>query len=504
MRLRTDGAWPTKQLAAQVLINCDYDSYGCSGGSPLTAYGYMQSTGIPDESCLPLTGTQEQCNGLNRCRSCKEDGTCEAVTNYRKYYVSTYGRVTGETSMMREIYNRGTISCRIDVNRDFTYYRRGIFASSGPSLYTHYVTIVGWGEEDEDDYWIVRNSWGSYWGENGFARIRRGFNIMGIESDCSWAEPILNGLNVTSVAAEKLSSAEKLASPSELTSASKLASPSKLSTSTTRSSTLGFSSCGYPTDWTLNTPVIKTPIPSSYVNVSSLPSTYDIRNLDGRNYATPQRNEHSPLFCNACWAQATTSAISDRLNLQKKGAWPMVIVSSQVVLNCVGNGCGGGDTGDVYRYAYTDGLPDTTCQAYEGRQKSCSDMGICMDCDRNGNCWGVANFRSVFVSEYGEVTGVDAMKAEIHERGPITCFIVMTKEFMEYSGGVFVEHDHRYQGGHIVEVTGWGVTSLGQHYWIVRNNWGESWGESGWVRMNMGGSNLMIESACSWGVPYLV
>ena len=149
------------------------------------------------------------------------------------------------------------------------------------------------GEEDEDDYWIVRNSWGSYWGESGFARIRRGFNIMGIESDCSWAEPILNGLNVTSVAAEKLSSAEKLASPSELTSASKLASPSKLSTPTERSSTLGFSSCGSPTDWTLNTPVIKTPIPSSYVNVSSLPSTYDIRNLDGRNYATPQRNEHT-------------------------------------------------------------------------------------------------------------------------------------------------------------------------------------------------------------------
>ena len=250
--------------------------------------------------------------------------------------------------------------------------------------------------------------------------------------------------------------------------------------------------------------MIKTPIPSSYVNVSSLPSTYDIRNLNGRNYATPQRNEHSPLFCNACWAQATTSAISDRLNLQKKGAWPMVIVSSQVVLNCVGNGCGGGDSGDVYRYAYTDGIPDNTCQAYEGRQKACSSMGICMSCDRTGNCWAVANFRSVFVSEYGEVSGVDAMKAEIHERGPITCFIVMTQEFMEYAGGVFVEHDHRYQGGHIVEVTGWGVTYLGQHYWIVRNNWGESWGESGWMRMNMGGSNLMIESACSWGVPYLV
>ena len=148
MRLRTYGAWPTKQLAAQVLINCDYDSYGCSGGTPTSAYYYMKYTGIPDESCLPLTGTQERCEDVNICRSCEESGSCYPVRDYTTYKVADYGRLAGEKAMMAEIYQSGTISCRINVNRAFTNYQEGIFSQDGLSLYTHYITIVGWGEED--------------------------------------------------------------------------------------------------------------------------------------------------------------------------------------------------------------------------------------------------------------------------------------------------------------------------------------------------------------------
>ena len=502
MRLRTYGAWPTKQLAAQVLINCDYDSYGCSGGTPTSAYYYMKYTGIPDESCLPLTGTQERCEDVNICRSCEESGSCYPVRDYTTYKVADYGRLAGEKAMMAEIYQSGTISCRINVNRAFTNYQKGIFSQDGLSLYTHYITIVGWGEEDGEKYWIVRNTWGSYWGEQGYARVLRGSGVMGIESDCSWGEPLLSGLNsVNHTAASPASSRVSSMGSRVSSTASRVTSTgSRTAGKRARES---FSSCGYPTDWTVIKPVIRSPLPASYVNVSALPASFDIRFLRGRNYATPEKNERSPLFCNACWAQATTSALSDRLNLRRKGAWPMFLASSQALLNCVGDGCGGGDPGDVYRHAYLNGIPDTTCQTYEGEQKACQPLGTCMDCGRDGDCWGVSEYRRLFVSEYGEVSGVDAMKAEIHERGPITCFMVMTKEFMEYESGVFVEHDHHYKGGHIVEVTGWGVTEAGQPYWIVRNNWGENWGENGWVRVNMGGSNLMIETSCSWGVPFV-
>ncbi len=53
----------------------------------------------------------------------------------------------------------------------------------------HIVSIVGWKTVNDKQYWIVRNSWGTYWGNLGFFYVQLGKNLLGIESEVSWATP---------------------------------------------------------------------------------------------------------------------------------------------------------------------------------------------------------------------------------------------------------------------------------------------------------------------------
>ncbi len=98
-------------------------------------------------------------------------------------FISKWGRVTpeGDENALKTAFNQyGPIAVGIHANNDFSHYKQGIFDSNCEDRITHAVVVVGYGHDkpSNKDYWIIKNSWGENWGENGYIRMRRNNNNM--------------------------------------------------------------------------------------------------------------------------------------------------------------------------------------------------------------------------------------------------------------------------------------------------------------------------------------
>ncbi len=125
-----------------------------------------------------------------------KEGHCwpKDPSKYKLYKVTEYGSIDGVDAIKKEIYKRGPIGCGIHVTQGFLAYSGGIYHETvtGPLEPNHELSLVGFGRDAStgEDYWVGRNSWGTYWGESGFFRIRMGGNDnLGIETKCVWAVP---------------------------------------------------------------------------------------------------------------------------------------------------------------------------------------------------------------------------------------------------------------------------------------------------------------------------
>ena len=74
---------------------------------------------------------------------------------------------------MKLVYKYGAISISVSVDDGFSYYSSGVYDTCTTTNLNHAVVIVGWGTENEIDYWIIKNSWSSDWGDQGYIRIKR-------------------------------------------------------------------------------------------------------------------------------------------------------------------------------------------------------------------------------------------------------------------------------------------------------------------------------------------
>uniref|UniRef100_A0A7S1ABD1 Peptidase C1A papain C-terminal domain-containing protein n=1 Tax=Noctiluca scintillans TaxID=2966 RepID=A0A7S1ABD1_NOCSC len=518
------------QLSVQHVLNCG-NVGSCYGGAVDGAYQWIYSlsstnsggisyyTSLPYVACSSdssegfCNSVDTSCDALNVARTCGTFGVpCVGLDSYPNATISDYGSIAGEAAMTKEIFNRGPIACGIDAGKILDY--AGGIAVGHSSSIDHVISVVGWGNDPvEGKYWIVRNSWGEYWGEQGYIRVKAGAeNNLALSMQCSWATP----LDFT--APERDNTVHCWEGGENCDSSVKKELPSLETVHTTNYKSELWSREDVESrgiTWQANSSELSSH--DSLPALSEYPADFTWCNKDGVNYCTQSVNQHIPQYCGSCWAQGSMSALSDRIKIARGAQGIDIQLAVQHVLNCGNAGsCYGGEPNAAYQWvksisdstgsgvAYTTGQPYVACSSDSSEgfcgdaDYTCNALNVARTCGTFGvDCVGLDHYPNATVSEYGSIIGKDAMQKEIYNRGPIACN-VDANPILNYEGGVVRTKGHGTD--HTISVVGWGTDATAGLYWIVRNSWGEYWGEQGYFRVQSGALSIE-ESQCAWAVP---
>ncbi|KAG6777443.1 hypothetical protein POTOM_017264 [Populus tomentosa] len=167
-------------LSEQQLVDCDVGNKGCEGGLMDTAFQYIiRNGGLTSEDNYPYQGVDGTCN------SEKAASIAAAITGYEDV-------PKNNENALQQAVAKQPVSVAVEGGGyDFQFYKSGVFKGDCGTKLDHAVTAIGYGaDSDGTNYWLLKNSWGTSWGESGYMRMRRGIGssegLCGVAMDASY------------------------------------------------------------------------------------------------------------------------------------------------------------------------------------------------------------------------------------------------------------------------------------------------------------------------------
>merc|ERR1719183_1257383 len=165
-------------LSEQELVDCDTVDSGCNGGLMDYAFDYAKDHGLAAESAYGYTA---------------RDGTCSSSHHARELPAGAVKGYTdvpyGDEKALKAAVANAPVSVAIEADQfAFQFYSSGVMTGRCGRRLDHGVLAVGYGSENNIDFWKIKNSWGGSWGEGGYLRIQRGTSKCGVADSASYPQ----------------------------------------------------------------------------------------------------------------------------------------------------------------------------------------------------------------------------------------------------------------------------------------------------------------------------
>jgi len=171
-----EGAWQISSgqltsMSEQQFVDCDTSSAGCNGGNMNSAFAWAEKQTVATESSYPYTAKDGSCKSSYSTAIPKG-----GVTGY-KSVGSLFSKAT--VAKLQSAVDLNPVSIAIEADQSsFQHYTGGVLSQNCGTNLDHGVLVAGY--DSSAGYWLVKNSWGSSWGENGYIRLSQTGNVCGI------------------------------------------------------------------------------------------------------------------------------------------------------------------------------------------------------------------------------------------------------------------------------------------------------------------------------------